>query len=169
MKAIIQLYTGTATLVAVLVFGLTACKTKQSPPAQVSYTGEQTIIYKTKADYSTYVPVTMNAEKTSIVSYPAPTDLYYKSKPAYPTMLTKGYLLDNRGVSINTVFIKLTYSEYAKLKEAPSIEEMIQLILDKAPFTEMYNLGNRNRFSNEVEEINQLINKGALKKFKRLL
>jgi hypothetical protein len=46
---------------------------------------------------------------------------------------------------------------------------MIQLILDKAPFTEMYNLGNRNRFSNEVEEINQLINKGALKKFKRLL
>ena len=38
---------------------------------------EQTIIYKTTRDFSQLVPVTMNEERTKIVSYPAPTDLIY--------------------------------------------------------------------------------------------
>jgi hypothetical protein len=154
---------------AVLFFCFTDCKTKQTNTTEVSYTGECAIVYKTKTDYRNNVPVTMNADKTAIVSYPAPTDVYYKGKLAYPTALLNGYWLDNRGISVNTVFLKLTYEEYSKLDTAPTLEEMTEMIVDKNPFTEIYNLGNRSRFTNETEEINTLIKKGALKKFKRLL
>jgi hypothetical protein len=168
MKTMIQLFTGTAALAAVLVFVFASCKTKQANNSTIDYTGEPTLVYKTKADYSKNIPVTMNAEKTAILSYPAPNDIYYKTKLAYPTPLVNGYLLDNRGIAINTVFLKLTYSEYAKLEQAPSLDEMMLMITDKDPFTEIYYLGNRGRFKNEVEEINVLIKKGALKKFKRI-
>lgn len=150
----------TAILIAVL-----GCKT---PRQNVSYTGEPATVYKTKADYSKNVPVTMNEAKTEIVAYPSPKDVYYKGALAYPTVLKKGYLLDNRGIGLNTVFLKYTYDEYAKLQNAPTLKEMSESIIDKDPFVEIYNLGDRSRFKNEVEEINELIRKGGLKKFKRI-
>lgn len=169
MKSKYYLRNRTAAWAAVLFLCFTACKTKQANTTQVSYTGEPALVYKTKADYRNNVPVIMNADKTAVVSYPAPTDVYYKGKLAYPTALAKGYWLDNRGISANTAFLKLTYEEYSKLNAAPALEEMGEMIIDKNPFTEIYNLGNRSRFTNETEEINTLIKKGALKKFKRLL
>lgn len=146
---------------------LSFCKAKD-PAAGVSYTGEPAIIYKTKADYSTYVPVTMNAAKTEIVAYPAPNDLTRNGKAATPIALEDGYWLDNRGIGPNTVFIKITYAEYGALSAAPKLSDMMSMITDLDPFTEIYNLGDRSRFKNEVKEINELINKGALKKFKQL-
>lgn len=137
--------------------------------AQVSYIGEPAIIYKTKADYSKYVPVILNAEKTEVISYPAPTDVYRNGKLAYPTQLVNGYYLDNRGIGINSAFLNITYDEYVKLKEAPLLADMIgKLMLEKNPFTEIYSIGTRSRFTNEQAEINEIIKKGGLKKFKRL-
>lgn len=159
---------------------LTCCKPKEktttgtssqttSNMAQVSYTGEQTIVYKTKADYSKYVPVTLNAEKTEVVAYPAPTDVYRNGKLAYPTPLVNGYYLDNRGIGLNSAFLNITYEDYIKLKEAPPLTDMMgKLLLEKNPFTEIYNIGTRSRFTNEQAEINEIIKKGGLKKFKRL-
>lgn len=147
---------------------LSFCKAKD-PAAGVSYTGEPAVIYKTKADYSKYVPVTMNAAKTEIVAYPATlTDLKRNGKPAYPTALTQGYWLDNRGIGPNSVFIKMTYEQYMALDEAPKLADMMGMITDLDPFTEIYNLGDRSRFKDEMKEINELINKGALKKFKQV-
>ena len=126
------------------------------------------IIYKTKGDYSKNVPITLSTDKSKIVSYPAPQDVYYRGQLAYPTVLKDGFLLDNRGISANSVFIKLTYEEYSKLSEAPSNEELYKMILDKNPFKEIYNVGNRRRFKDEVSEINQLIETHKLKGFKRV-
>ena len=67
------------------------------------------IVYKTIKDFSDFVPVIMNAERTKIVSYPAPTDLSLSAKP---TALKNGYWLDNRGISENVVFLNYTYKAY---------------------------------------------------------
>jgi hypothetical protein len=140
----------------------------QDDIGKVSYTGEQAIIYRTKKDYSKYVPVTMNADKTRIVSYPSPKDIYYKDKLALPEKLNDGFLLDNRGIHPNSVFLKLTYEEYSKLDQAPLLSDMLAMIEDKDPVIEIYSLGTRSRFKEEKNEINALIERGALKKFKKI-
>ncbi len=134
----------------------------------VTYTGEVAVIYKTKNDYHNLVPVTLNAAKTEIVAYPSPADVYYNGKLAYPIALKNEYWLDNRGIGVNSAFLKITYDKYSKLKQAPLLTEMFEQIEDKDPFVEIYNIGTRSRFTNEVEEINKLIEKGDLKKFKKL-
>ena len=137
-------------------------------PGEVSYIGEQAIVYKTKKDYSNNVPVKMNEEKTKIVAYPSPKDLFYKDKLAYPIPLKNGYLLDNRGVGKNSVFIEMSYEAYSKLDQAPLLNDMMKMIVDKDPFLEIYSLGTRSRFKDEIKEINEIIERGTLKKFKRI-
>ncbi len=122
--------------------------------------GPAAIIYKTAKDYSKNVPVTMNAGKTKITSYPSPKDIFYQGKLAYPTLLKNGYLLDNRGININTAFLDYTYEEYSKLERTPSLEELESRIIDKHPFIEFWNCGIRNQYENEVKELNQLIDAG---------
>ena len=154
-------------LSAALILLLMSLKLPVGKPAAF-ITGPGTIIYKTKADYSKNVPVTLSADKSHIVSYPAPQDLYFRGQLAYPIALAKGFLLDNRGISVNSAFISLTYEEYAKLPSAPSPDELYKMIIDKDPFTEMYNLGSRSHYQEATEEINELIEKHKLKHFKRL-
>lgn len=125
----------------------------------VSSTGS-VIVYKTSKDYSNLVPVIMNDKKTTIVSYPAPTDIFYSNKLARPTELKNGYLLDNRGISKNVVFLKYTYEEYSKLTHVPSLKELILNIADKYPLTEMIYCGSRNQYKNLEVELNTLIDKG---------
>ena len=125
------------------------------------------IIYKTKADYSMYVPVTLSDDKSRIVSYPGPRDVFYQGKLATPTHLADGFLLDNRGISLNSVFIKITYEDYAKLPQAPSTDEMYNLIIDKNPFTEMYDLGPRHNFADD-KAIDKAI-RHHLKDYKKIL
>ena len=112
------------------------------------------LIYKTHKDYSNLVPVTLSDGGTKVISYPAPTDLMANQKP---TKLKKGYLLDNRGISRNTAFISLSYEVYSKLKEAPSLAELNDLIVDRDPFKELYNCGNRNQYKDLVPELNKII------------
>lgn len=124
--------------------------------------GPQAVVYKTKKDYSNQVAVTMNAQRTEIISYPSPKDVYYKGKLAKPTPLKNGYWLDNRGVNENTVFLNYTYEEYSALKEAPALKEMMLCIVDKNPFTEIVNCGVRSQYKNEEEELNKLIDSNFL-------
>src|SRR5580693_4313855 len=72
----------------------------------VNYASPSAVIYKTKGDYSKNVPVTLSDDKSKIVSYPAVQDIYYKGALAYPTPLAKGYWLDNRGINVNSAFLK---------------------------------------------------------------
>ena len=128
----------------------------------------QAIVYKTKGDYTKYVPVTLSEDKSKIVSYPAPQDVFTNGKLALPTQLAHGFLLDNRGIGPNSAFIKITYEEYAKLAQPPSPDELYKLIIDKEPFTEMYDLGPRSNFKDD-KMICTIIKKHKLKEYKKLL
>jgi len=118
------------------------------------------LVYKTRKDYSKNVPVRMNAQKTKIMSYPHPTDIFYQGKLAYPTPLAGGFLLDNRGIDENVVFLSYTYESYSQLKEAPTMEQLMNSIVDKLPLVELWNCGSRISFKDEVTELNILIEKG---------
>ena len=149
---------------SLLLFSCKSTKDSISPTNQltdknVSSTGSF-IVYKTSKDYSNLVPVIMNDKKTIIISYPAPTDIFYSNKLARPTELKNGYLLDNRGISKNVVFLKYTYEEYSKLTQAPSLKELILNIADKYPLTEMIYCGPKNQYKNPVNDMNALIDKG---------
>lgn len=118
------------------------------------------LVYKTRKDYSKNIPVLMNAQRTKIISYPHPTDIFYHGKLAYPTPLAGGFLLDNRGIDKNVVFLSYTYESYSQLKEAPTIEQLMDSIVDKLPLVELWDCGPRNSFKDEVTELNVLIEKG---------
>lgn len=118
------------------------------------------LVYKTRKDYSRFVPVIMNAEKTRIISYPHPADIYHKGKLAYPTPLKDGYLLDNRGIGPNVAFLNITYETYSRFKSAPDMETLMNDILDKEPLSVLWNCGARSGFGDEVKELNALIEKG---------
>ncbi len=150
-----------------VVSTINACKTKQTTTGSTN-TGAPAVVYKTKADYSKYVPVTLSEDKASIVAYPAVKDIYYKGQFAYPDVLQNGYLLDNRGIGSNSAFLKVTYEEYAKFEAVPNLTELYSQILEKDPFVEIYNLGDRTRFKNEISDINSIIAKGGLKKFTKI-
>jgi len=129
--------------------------------------GPHAIVYKTKADYSRYVPVTLSDDKSKIVSYPAPQDVFTDGKLAVPSALPHGFWLDNRGIGPHSTYVRITYEEYAKMAEAPSIDELYKLIIDMDPFTAMYDLGLRNSISEA--QISEIIKKHKLKDYKKLL
>ncbi len=126
------------------------------------------IIYKTCKDYSKYVPVTLSDDGSKVISYPDIKDVYFEGKLAYPTKLCRGYWIDNRGIGPNSAFIKLTYEQYAGLPATPSADELYGMILDAHPFCKIYNLGNRYTYKDPVTEINRIIRKNQLGKYKQL-
>jgi hypothetical protein len=134
---------------------------------KVGRPGPHAIVYKTKADYSKNVPINLSEDKTKIVSYPAPQDLFYQGKLATPTALIHGYLLDNRGIMPSSVFLKITYEEYSNLKVQPTEAELMNMIIDKNPFTEMYDLGSKATL--DEKEINTIIKKHKLKTYQKLI
>lgn len=119
----------------------------------------QTIIYKTKQDYSQFVPVQMDKERTKIVGYPSPQDLEKSGELQTPIILNKGFFLDRRGINANTVFIKVTYAEYAKMQKAPAISDMMEQIVDKYPFVEMYTCPDLKQNAG-VDELNKVVSGG---------
>lgn len=117
----------------------------------------QAIVYKTRKNYYDNVPVILTSDKKNIVSYPSIYDVYYNGKLSYPTKLTDGYLLDNRGINESVAFTSYTYEEYSKLKETPSKDELLKRIIDKNPLIVIVYCGNRSNYKNEVEELNDQI------------
>ena len=155
-------------LIATLIIVISVCCKTQQGGERIGSKGPSAIIYKTRKDYSKNVPVTLSEDKSKIVSYPAPQDLFFKGVLAYPTPLAKGYLLDNRGVSLNTAFLSLTYEQYSKLAVAPTTDDLYKLIVDKEPITQMYNLGSRYKYKDIVKEVDSLIQHHKLKEFEKL-
>jgi hypothetical protein len=126
-------------------------------PISLDFSGQPTMVYKTKNDYYDHVPVILSDDKTQIVSYPAPQDVYYQGRLAYPKRLNDNYLLDNRGIDTNVAFLKWTYEAYSKLQQAPPLQALYSAIIDKEPLLQLCNCGNRQQFKNEVSDLNILI------------
>jgi hypothetical protein len=163
------------TISTLLLFSLIsiilACKTTSKVPVASStkitdkISQEPTIkVYKTNGNYNNLVPIRLSDDKTQIVSYPAPSDLKKDGQFLYPTELEGGLLIDNLGISKNTAFIKLTYEEYAVLQNTLPLSELFKLIVEKAPFLEIYDCGNKQSFTNLKEQLNDQIRKGEFKK-----
>lgn len=116
------------------------------------------VVYKTKRDYSRQVPISLSADKSRIISYPDPGDLRRADGSFnYPTSLRNGYLLDNRGIGLNTAFLKLTYAEYAALEERPAMEDLKGWILDAEPMLELYRCEHLQRTERLPAELNRMI------------
>lgn len=120
------------------------------------------IVYMTNENFNHNVPITMNESKDIIVSYPAPSDLYFEGELALPLKLNLGYLLDRRGINLNTAFTSFTYEEYSNLEVAPSIEELLENIIERDPFLEMYDCGKRSNYINLEKELGRKIKEGMI-------
>ncbi|MCK9613542.1 MAG: hypothetical protein WC401_05705 [Bacteroidales bacterium] len=162
-------------IVFIVLMGFMACKnTKQSlqtsedskeiTPKTIMTARPLVIIYKTKNDYYEKVPVTLSADKESIVSYPDIMDVFYQGELAYPTHLLNGYLLDNRGINEKSVFTKYTYEEYSRLEKTPSPETLLGMIEDDDPFVEMYRID----CVRDTAYINKIISEGFVGKSQKL-
>ena len=115
------------------------------------------VIYKTKKDYGNLVPVGLSRDKSMIISYPHPNDIYYNDTLAYPIRLESGYLLDNLGIGINVAYLKITLEEYSKLEEPMLLKDMYEMIIDKDPLTEYYKCVKPAGLNNNPDSINNLI------------
>jgi hypothetical protein len=125
--------------------------------------GPTTLVYKTRKDYSNNVPVLLSADKTKIVSYPDPSDFRNMETFPTPAKLRQGYLLDQRGIGLYVAYLKLTYEEYAALKTVPGQKEMMAMIIDKNPLTQLCNCGNRQAFTDVEKQLNDLIAAGKIR------
>lgn len=157
---------------AMLIFNMGCKSSRQATVAPQERVSEQkltgapvralpsVVVYKTTRDFSDHVPVTLDARHEHIVSYPAPTDVYYQGRLAKPTALADGYWLDNRGIGEHVAFLDYTYEEYSRLAEVPSREVLESRILERYPLVEMYVCGKREGYADEVSELNALIREG---------
>jgi hypothetical protein len=121
------------------------------------------LVYKTNGNYNNLVPILLSDDGKTIISYPHPKDLIVGSGYPLPTILNDGYLLDNRGISRNVAFLSMSYKEYSNLENAPSLEEIYKMIIDKEPLLELYNCGTKTRFTNVEKEINNMILNNKIK------
>lgn len=122
-----------------------------SAPARAA---AHTIIYRTTADYDTLVPVGMDAARSRIVSYPAPTDINDSQRPL---KLDGGYLLDRRGLTPGSAFVDIGYDAYSRL-QGISAAELMGHIVGGQPFVEMWDCGVHTRLS--VDEANRIVASG---------
>ena len=142
---------------------------RQMPPLRGNMAAmAQVVIYKTKADYFKNVPVRLSEDKKQIISYPAPSDLLVEGTIQYPKVLSDGFVLDNRGVSVNTAFLKITYEEYTKPGYIPDPSEMIKQILDADPIVELYSCGPRSKFQDVESELNRAIRDKKMDGYKKI-
>ena len=96
------------------------------------------VVYRTARDYTNNVPVTMNANRTRITSFPDPADL--RNAEQKPLPLGHGYLLDRRGIGPRTAYLDITIDEYSRISSAPAPAELLRRIAVRSPFAEMYSL-----------------------------
>jgi hypothetical protein len=160
------------TLIAILIFALAGCNThhkttqstnqKQDTFLPAGVTGPRILVYKTKANYNNLVPVILSDDKSKIVTYPHPKDIQTSSGFQVPIVLIDGYLLDVRGIGKNVAFLKLSYTDYSKLLNPPSLEDLYNMIIDKDPLTELYDCGVKNNTDNLVKQLNKQIKKKEL-------
>lgn len=84
-------------------------------------------IYKIDAAYASLVPVTVSG--TSLISYPAPSDV---TSATAPVELADGWWLDRAGIGSDTRFLRWTRSEYHDLSETPSPSQIEDAIIPGA-------------------------------------
>ena len=114
------------------------------------------MVYKTKGDYSNLVWVQLSADKKTVTAYPDPKDVLKQT----PIKLTNGYY--SGGVGVNTAFVNIRIEKYVKFKTLFSPEQLATLIVNRNPFSELYNCGASNGTGQDITRINSIIESGSL-------
>ena len=81
---------------------------------------------------------------------------------ATPIPLTDGFLLDQRGINGHVAFLNITYEEYSRRGKTPEANELMGMIIDSDPITEMYQCGSLSQYADPENELNAIINDGRL-------
>lgn len=116
------------------------------------------IVYKTKKNYDANVAVGLSPDRTRIVSYPHPKDVYTRGTLCTPLKLARNFRLDRRGIGPDVAFLSITYEEYARLEKAPSMDELEAMVIDRNPVRKMYRV-RISRPEQQLDELNRLIRK----------
>ena len=162
----------TALPLVVLMAGLAACCGKKhaagqkdtTTEGQVATSSPRVLVYRTKDDHADHVPVLLSADHSRIISYPHPSDLKTANGLPVPTPVGQGYLLDNRGISKDVAYLGMSWAEYAALPEAPSMEKLNALIIDRDPLTELWEGDHRANLKDPVKEVSAWVEAGELDK-----
>ena len=118
------------------------------------------VIYKTKKDYRNLVSVQLSEDGSSLFAFPAHSDVLGQR----PVELEDGYLLKRMP---GNVFLSLSIEEYAGSSRAYTAEDLLNLIIDRNPFQEIYDCSDC--CTGDTASINLLIRQGRLKECKSLL
>lgn len=160
------------TLPIVLLAALAACCGRKHGAEDTSATTNGTVgassprilVYRTREDHKDHVPVLLSADHSRIISYPHPNDLKTANGLPVPTPVGQGYLLDNRGISRDVAYLGMTWAEYAALPEAPTLEKLNALIIDRDPLTELWEGDRRANLKDPVKEVSAWVEAGELEK-----
>jgi len=117
------------------------------------------VIYKTRDKTLNSVPIYLSEDKRSIIGYPGPGDLSNGKHFLYPIKLKKGYLLAQKKVTPNTVFVNMSFEEYSRLENTLPLDILKKMILDYSPFTEYYECGKFKDYDTELKEIVKLVDR----------
>ena len=127
----------TITVPSSTVSGLRTAASAASPVREFQGKTQNMVLkasaFKMSGDYSDNVAVTVGADG-KLTYFPAPTDI---RKTSRPIDLGNGWWLNRQGLSANSVFTRWTFDEYSKLKETPSVQEIMEAIIPGATVTEM--------------------------------
>jgi len=151
-----------------LVITLTTCATQKKTVIIPDPTKPPCIVYKTRSNYDSLVHIRLTEDKKHVAFYPAPVDVLYNGVLAYPTKLAKGYLLDNRGININSAFINITLAEYSRLAQAPTEREFLERIVDADPITEIFYCGNKSYDIDFITNLNTIINNNRMDEWEKI-
>lgn len=111
------------------------------------------VIYKTRGNYNDFVPVNLAPNGNALLSYPGVHDVFYQGILAKPTPLESGFLLDNRGIDTNSVFLDYTYEVYSALPQTPLQEEIMQHIMIRDGIEALYSC----RCARDTALLNEMI------------
>lgn len=150
-----------------IVFWAASCESTKDM-SHIDFEGIPTVIYQMKKDYSALVPIILNEEKTKVVSYPAPKDMFHPNgELRVQQKLSNDFYLDQIGLTINSAFISYTIEDYSRMMIPPSTDSLFKLVIADDPFKKMYNLGNRKQYLEEAK-VDEIVSSGDYKHYKRL-
>jgi outer membrane lipoprotein-sorting protein len=122
---------------------------------------DQENVYKTTQNYNDNIFVCMDDNQTMVTQYPGiGSGVMTGDELRTPTELHEGYLLDNKGIWLDCVFVNVTYQEYSEFEDQPGVDWFYERIIDYSPFEEFYVCEPGHQFS--VDIINDLIDSGSL-------
>ncbi len=118
----------------------------------------QAVIYQMNGAWQDFVPVTLSTDGSSLVSFPAVTDINDSQRPIE---LADEWWLDCRGISPPTAFTGYTYTRYAALSETPSPKTLLASLLPDARITRIVKLPmTLNQARKDIPAVNNLIRRG---------